>query len=41
MQLAGVGWVATRMAHAKPIQTRKPFAWVFGLTHANHPYLII
>ena len=25
-----VEWVATRMAHAKPIQSRKHFAWVIG-----------
>jgi len=34
-------WVATRMAHAKPIQTTIAFARVFGYTHANNPYSII
>ena len=33
--------VASKMTHAKPIQTRKPFAWVFGKTLGNYPELII
>jgi len=25
-----IAWVASKMAHIKPIQTLSPFAWVFG-----------
>ena len=32
-----VAWVASKMAHAKPIQTTIPFAWVFGYALANGP----